>query len=213
MSISNYTELKAAVTTWLSRGDIATQSADCISLAEAALNRELPAVETDVTLTGTLNSRIIDISAQSCVEPIALFVAETALDEVELTPLVDGTFPYRVSSGYPRAWAIDGSNINFDCPLDQAYPFRFRLRQRFALSDAAPTNWLLTNHPDLYLAASIVWGGVFIQDDPTMARWASILNSALPSVRSVITQNKRATLLVDPALVQRRYRFASDLFR
>jgi hypothetical protein len=204
MSITNYTELKASVTTWMSRGDVARQAADYISLAEAALNRELPAVETDVTLTGVVDSRRIDISAQSCVEPIALFVAESGLNEVQLVPFVDGTFHYRVTSGYPRVWAMDGAAIDFDCPLDQAYPFRFRLRQRFALSDAAPTNWLLTNHPDVYLAATIVWGGVFIQDDPATARWVSILNSALPSVRNIIAQGKRGTLVVDGALQRRR---------
>lgn len=204
MSITNYSELKTAVTTWMTRGDVAGQAADYISLAEAALNRELPAVETDATLTGVVNSRRIDIPAQNCVEPIGLFVAEVGLNEVELVPLVDGTFPYRSSSAYPRAWAMDGTGIDFDCPLDQAYPFRFRFRQRFALSDSVPTNWLLTNHPDCYLAAVLVWGGVFIQDDATTARWAGILNSALPSVRNSIAQSKRATLLVDNALLRRR---------
>lgn len=205
MSITNYSELKSALPTWMTRGDLAGQAADCIALGEAGLNRELPAVELDATLTGVVNSRAIDITSQSCVAPIALFVAEAGLDEVELTPLVDGTFPYRISSAYPRAWSMDGTNINFDCPLDTAYPFRFRYRQRFALSDAAPTNWLLTNHPDLYLAAMVVWGSVFIQDaDNSLPRWASILDSALPSVRNIIAQNKRATLLVDNGLLRRR---------
>lgn len=204
MSITNYSELKTAVSNWMTRGDVAGQAADYISLAEAALNRELPAVEIDATLTGVINSRRIDITSQNCVEPIALFLSESGLNEVELVPLVDGTFPYRSASAYPRAWAIDGAGIDFDCPLDQAYPFRFRFRQRFTLSDTSPTNWLLTNHPDVYLSAVLVWGGVFIQDDPTAARWAGILNSALPSVRSSISQSKRATLLVDNALLRRR---------
>ncbi len=209
MSITNYTELKAALPNWMTRGDMASQAADCIALGEAGLNRELPAVEIDVTLTGIVDSRALDISAQNCVAPIALFVAQSGLDEVELTPLADGTFPYRISSAYPRAWAMDGININLDCPVDQAYPFRFRFQQKFALSDAAPTNWLLTNHPDLYLAATVVWGSVFIQDaDNSLPRWASILNSALPSVRNIIAQNKRSTLLVDNALLSRR-RFTS----
>lgn len=207
MTISTYTELKTAISDWMTRGDIAGQAADCISLAEAGLNRELPAIETDAALTGVVDSRSIDITALSMVEPLALFMAETSRNEVELTQMDDGTFPYRVTSGYPRYWAIDGDNIDFDCPLDQAYPFRFRYRQRFALSDAAPTNWLLTNHPDVYLAASIVWGGVFIQDDPAAARWVSLLNSALPSVRNIIAQSKRGTLTVDPA-IQKRPRFS-----
>ena len=205
MSITNYTELKAALPAWMTRGDMAGQAADCISLAEASLNRELPAVELDATLTGVVDSRVLDISSQNCVAPIALFVAQSGLDEVELTPLVDGTFPYRTPSAYPRAWAMDGTNINLDCPVDQAYPFRFRFRQKFALSDAAPTNWLLTNHPDLYLAAVVVWGSVFIQDaDGGLERWVSVLNSALPSVRNIIAQNKRSTLLVDNGLLSRR---------
>lgn len=204
MPITNYTELKSAVTTWMTRGDVAGQAADCITLAEAALNRELNPVEVDATLAGVLDSRSIDISSLAMVDPIALFLADTGRNEVEITMKDQGTFPYRVSSAYPRFWSIDGTNIDFDCPLGQAYPFRFRYRQRFALSDASPTNWLLTNHPDVYLAASIVWGGVFIQDDPTMARWASILNSALPSVRSTIAQSKRAIASVDTALMSRR---------
>ncbi|TIR87358.1 MAG: hypothetical protein E5X05_01285 [Mesorhizobium sp.] len=205
MAITNFSELKTALSNWMTRPDVATQAEECISLAEAALNREIGAVETDATLTGTLDSRRIDISALNCVVPIGLFLAEASRDEVELTPQADGTFPYRVNSGYPRFWAIDGTNIDFDCPLDQAYPFRFRYRQKFALSDSAPTNWLLTNHPDVYLAAVLVWGGVFIQDDPAAARWVSILNSALPSVRASISKNKRAVLTVDPMLQRQRW--------
>lgn len=203
MAISTYSELQAAVSNWMTRGDVAGEAADFISLAEAALNRELGAIETDATITGVLGSRRIDISSLNLVEPIALFLAEAGLDERQMTMKEDGTFPYRVDSDYPRYWAIDGDNIDFDCPLDQAYPFRLRYRQRFALSDAAPTNWLLTYHPDLYLSAVLIWGGVFIQDNDTTARWASILNSALPSVKNIIAQSKRSTATVDPALMRR----------
>jgi hypothetical protein len=204
MAISNYTELKAAVTNWMTRSDLAGEAAEFISLAEAVLNRELDPVETDVTLTGTIGSRRIDIAATACVEPIALFLAEAGCNEIELSPRTDGTFPYTITADRPSVWAIDGTNIDFDCPLDQAYPFRFRIRQRFALSDTLPTNWLLTYHPDVYLAATLVWGGVFIQDDPAASRWVSILNSGIPSVRSVISQNKRAMSSVDPMLAPSR---------
>ena len=203
MAISTYTELQAAVTNWMTRSDMAGEAADFIALAEAALNRELGPVEVDVTLTGVVSSRAIDISALSIVAPIGLFLAQAGINEVEMTRKDDGTFPYRVSNSYPRYWAMDGTNIDFDCPLDQAYPFRFRYRQRFALSVASPTNWLLTYHPDLYLAATIVWGGIFIQDNDTMARWTSILNAALPSVKNIIAQGKRSISSVDPGLMHR----------
>lgn len=208
MPITDYSELKSAVTTWLTRGDVAGEAADFISLAEAALNRELGPVDTNTILTGTLGLRRISVTDLNVVEPNALFLAETGVDEVALTAKQKGTFPYRVDNGYPRFWSISSqaTAIDFDCPLDQAYPFNFYYRQRFALSDAAPTNWLLTNHPDLYLAAVLIWGGVFIQDNETTARWASVLNSALPSVKNSLAQSKRSTLTVDPALMLgRRY--------
>ena len=201
MALANYDDLKAAVAAWMTRSDMAGQAADFITLGEAALNRELPAVETDTPLTGVVDSRRIDISAVPIIKPIALFLTDPNLfNELQLTPKADGTFTYQSTSGQPRYWAIDGTNIDFDCPLDQAYTFRFRNSQRFALSDTSPTNWLLTNHPDVYLAAVLVWGGVFTRNPSYLALYAPILDTALPSVRNVIAQQKRAELTVDPAL-------------
>ena len=200
MSFSSKSDLKAAITNWMVRSDISGDADDIITLAEARLNRELDAVETDSTITGTLDSRSIDISALSMVEPIALFLAETGLDEVELTPKVDGTFPYRAVSSRPAFWAIDGTNIDFDCPLDAAYPFRFRYKQRFSLANDGSTNWLLTNYPDIYLAAAIVWGSVFIKAKEDTAFYKAILDEGLPSIKHVIAQSKRALLTTDPML-------------
>lgn len=206
MKIVDYASLKTAVGNWMTRTDVVGEAEDFIALGEAGLNRELNPVEVDVALTGVAGSRSIDISSQNMVEPIALFLAVPDCDEVLITPKTDGTFPYLNSSGRPSFWAIDGSNIDFDRPLDQAYPFRFRIRQRFCLSNANPTNWLLTNHPDLYLSASIVWGGFFIQDDAAAARWATILNTALPSVRNIIAQSKRAVSTMDAGMPTTRRR-------
>lgn len=200
MAINDFPSLKTAVTNWMSRGDVAGEAEEFISLAEAGLNRELNPVEIDVTLTGATGSREIDITSQSCVEPIALFLAQTGLNEIELAPMTAGTFAFQNTSGAPRFWSISEDHIVFDRPLDQDYPFRFRFRQRFGLSDTATTNWLLTYHPDVYLAACLIWGGVFVQDDPAAARWVTLLNTALPSVRNSIAQSKRAIATVDRSM-------------
>lgn len=212
MALDTYSDLQAAVTDWLARSDISTAAPDAIKLAEARLNRELPAVETDETLTGTSGSRRIDISSLSCVAPIALFLAESGVDEVELTQKADGTFPYRETSGKPQFWAIDGTNIDFDRPLDAAYPFRFRFRQRFALSDSATTNWLLTNHPDIYLAASLMWGAGYVKSLTEAGTWKSILDEGIPSVRKIITRSKRGVMTVDRGIVRRRYHYDGTEF-
>ncbi|WP_336057368.1 phage adaptor protein [Nitratireductor sp. CH_MIT9313-5] len=203
MPITTYSELQTAVSNWMARSDVSGEAEDFISLAEAHLNREISAVETDATITGTTGSRSIDISSLSLKTPIALFLVDpSSSDEVMLTQKADGTFPYRDTAGEPRYWAIDGDNIDFDCPLDVAYSFRLRYSQKFALSDAAPTNWLLTNHPDVYLAATLIWGGVFVQDDTLAQRFNAVLDRGIAAVQSEIAQKKRGTLVMDPMLQQ-----------
>lgn len=202
MAIANYGDLKTAVNDWTAREDLSGNAADFITLAEARLNRELNPVEVDATITGVADSNRIDVSAQAVQTPVALFLAETGYNEVQLTQKSDGTFPYMTASGRPDYWAMDGEQgyIDFNRPLDSAYPFRFRYRQRFTLSDAAPTNWLLTYHPDAYLAAVLLWGGLFNRDNPYAATFKPLLDEALPEIRHQIAQNKRAQLTVDPAL-------------
>jgi len=154
-----------------------------------------------VTITGTLDSRRIDVSANSVVSGIALFLAPVSGDEIEITPRSDGSFPYRSTSGQPLFWALDGTEaIDFDCPLDAAYTFRFRIRQRYVLSDANPTNWLLTNHPDVYLAATLIWGGVFTRNSLLGSTFAQILDQGIPQVKTIIAEQSRGVLTVDPAL-------------
>ena len=200
MALATYSDLQTYVTELMAREDLLGNAADWITLAEARLNREIPAVETDVTLTGVASSRRIDVSSYSVVSPLALFLIDTDGDEVEMVRKADGTFPYTDTPDQPRFWAMDGSNIDFDCPLDTAYTFRFRIRQRYALSDLVPTNWLLTNHPDIYIAATLIWGGGYIRD----LEYAGIFNSSLvagiESVKNVIMEQNRGELTVDPAL-------------
>lgn len=201
MAITDYSSLQQAIQDWMDRTDIAGTVPDMISLAEAELNREIGLIETNVTLTGTAGSRTIDISAYSIVEPVTLKLHDT-FREWDMVPRENGTIDYGDTSARPSMWSIDGTDIVFDCPLDQNYDFRFRYRGRFALSDTAPTNKLLTDHPDLYMAASIVWGGLFTEDDRKISMWRGLLERVMPQVKSTLNQSRRGQLTVDPALAR-----------
>jgi hypothetical protein len=203
MAISTYTELKAAIEAWLSRqGDasITANAADFISLAEARLNRDLPlrVMQTTTTLTGTVSSRAVALPSDF-IEPIALFLTTFGV-ETFLKPLVAGNFEYETTSGTPAGWCINGTNIDLDAPCDQAHTFSFRYRKSFALSDADPTNWLLTNHPDCYLSACMVEAGIFAEDERASS-WEQRLRSAIDSIAWVDARSIAVgTLSVDPAL-------------
>ncbi len=210
MAIANFTDLKTEIASWLARTDIATKAETIISLGEAGLNRDPGPIETETTLTGTVDSRSIDISALSCMEPGSLFVIETSGTEREPIKLADGTFPYHDATGCPTIWAVDGDRIDFDYKLDQAYSFRFRFKQRFALSESAPTNWLLTNHPDIYLAACAIYGSLFVKNPTQASVWKQVLDNGIPQVRHQIAQKQRGVSVVDPMLsyIGRQGRYA-----
>lgn len=215
VSLTTYAQLQASVVEICERtGDTAfTNNVPAmVLLAENMLNREFPAIETDAALTGTVNSRTISLSALSMVQPVALFLARTGQDEVELSQQADGTFPYKSASDVPSYWAIDGTNIDFDCPLREAYPFRFRYRQKLALATTDP-NWLLTNYPDVYLSATIVEAANFMEDVPNLARWKGRLEEAIRQIKHTIMQSNRGTLGVDPmySMMNRRaYNIETD---
>jgi hypothetical protein len=200
MPFSNYTELQASITDWMARSDISGQAADFITLGEAGLNRELKQVGTTTMLTGVSGQDYIDISALSMIEPKALFVQDTDA-EYEMTKQELGTYTKHEFSGRPNIWAIEGSRIVFDRDLDQAYPFRFVYTGHFALSVSAPTNDFLTKNPDLYMAASIVWGSVYVKSSPDVSLWANMLGAFLASVKHTEARKARGDMIVDPALL------------
>jgi hypothetical protein len=213
MPFNNYTELQASITDWMARSDVTGLATDFITLGEAGLNRELNQVGTTATLTGVSGQDYIDISSLSLIEPRSLFIEDTDA-EYEMTKMELGTFTKHEFSGRPSIWAIEGSKITFDRELDQAYPFRFVYTGRFALSDAAPTNEFLTENPDLYMAASIVWGSVYVRSGTDISLWSNMLGAFLESVKHTEAKKARGDMVVDPALlvIGRRY-YDRDILR
>jgi hypothetical protein len=202
----NYSELQTAIIRYAMRtGDTEFSQAlpSMIAMAESRLNRELPlrVMEDDEALTGTIGSRKLSLP-DDFVEPISLHLT-TAGRYVKLKPSVAGEMPLKQENGEPTAWCIDTGSIQIDTPCDQPHTFTFRYRKSFALSQTATTNWLLSNHPDAYLAACLVWGGVFMMDPEQTAVWKALLEEALAEIGWKESRSRVGTLSVDPALVCR----------
>jgi hypothetical protein len=72
----------------------------------------------------------------------------------------------------------------------------------FALSDAEPTNWLLTNHPDIYLYAVLVWGGLFDPQGTDAAKYKTLLEEAIDELMWLDARlESQEPLTFDPALL------------
>jgi hypothetical protein len=197
MPFSNYTDLQASIIDWMARNSVSGKVTDFIALGEAGLNRELKQVGVTTSLTGVSGQDYLDISSLPLIEPRALFVTDNGY-EYELPMHATGTYTKHEFSGLPTIWAIEGNNILFDRELDQNYPLRFVYTGRFALSDAAPTNDFLTENPDLYMAAAIVWGSVYVKSPTDISMWKSMLDEFVASVKNIEARKLRGNLTVDP---------------
>lgn len=203
MALATYSDLQSAVADYMARPDLTGVIPTFISLAESRLNRllQLRITETVTTLTGSIGSRELSLPSDY-VEAISLDLT-TSGDFCRLVAKEIADLPYRSISGTPWAWAVQGSKIILDRTCAAADTFQFRYRQGFALSDDVPTNWLLTNHPDLYLMAAMVEAHVYQKNEDGAAGWLAKLNMAIEEVMAKEGRSKsRAELGMDPILLR-----------
>jgi hypothetical protein len=182
MSISTYSELKTTIAAWAHRTDLTSVLADFVTLAESRINRLglFNEMEQESTLTATISSRDIALPS-GFIEPKGLWLT-TYGDRIPIHFLPVEQMPVYDDSGQPDYWTIDGSNIAFDRPANAAYTYVLRYTGKFTLSDASPTNWLLTNHPDVYLYAALMESAVYIRDSEQLAIWKGAFDIALQEV-------------------------------
>lgn len=211
MSITTYSELQTAVGDWLHRTDLLTNGKikDFIALAEVQINNILKSQpgEREVDLVTTIGSRFVSLPSDY-VDPIALWLTEyTPRDK--LPYVLPSELPVDDTPTTPMYWAIDGTSIALDVPSDQLYSLKFRYKAKYQLSDSAPTNWLLTNHPDVYLFGALAAGSAYTRDFDSAPKWEQFFIQNLLSARN---KEMRATglsnLRVDPALTG----MTSDIF-
>lgn len=196
MSITTYAELQAAAANWLVRGDLTQRIPEFIALAESRLNRVLRArlAEAEAALTGAVGARTLPLPA-GFAEPLALWIVRdgerTALRFIE--PSLLGASSLR---GRPCSWSIDGANLAFDRPCDQAYGLVLRMLVKFALSDAAPTNALLNDYPDAYLFATLCEAGPFLRDADLAGAYEARLERAIAEINTKDARARAARTLV-----------------
>lgn len=183
MSIGTYSELQATLIRWLHRSDLTDLVADFVTLAESGLNRLLTlcAMEQQDQLVMTPGARFV-AAPSGMGKPIALWL-ET-VNRPKLQPVLPENLRVDLNSGAPDQWAIDGSRLAFNRQADQPYTVSLRYVKKLALSDAAPTNWVLTNHPDVYLYAALLEAAPYMRDDQRQAAWQMRLNDSIQQLKN-----------------------------
>lgn len=186
MAFANYEELAAGIASWLSRPDLDDVIPDFIRLAELNIQRKLNLRGKDTKATGTFTIGQDFINAPSdLLEPVYLRINSNPLGKVEVVTL-EKLADVRQNAGHalPIAMAVVGTTIEL-APVPQSatgYTLYYRAGVP-ALSPVAPTNWLLTAYPDLYLYGALVESAPYLRNDARILLWKGIFDDKFAGVK------------------------------
>lgn len=174
-----YGELKTLLADYLHRDDLTAKIPGFIALAEAFLFREINVKALEIAISGTTSGALIALPADcASVGRVTVSYAGT------VTVLDYVSQPKRYSAGgVPLSYTLESGGLRLDSSAPgYAYTLHYTPNVA-ALSDAAPTNWLLANAPDLYLAASQLEGARYTQNADQIALLGGALPALLDSVQ------------------------------
>ena len=141
-----FAELLASAARWLDNDALAERIPEFIALAERRFNRILNTPEMEATATLVAAARVA--LPADLWEMRAVWIERDPRQPLEgvTQAALRGRYGAQ-ATGLPQVFAVSGGNLLLGPAPDNAYPLVLTYKQTIpALSDAAPTNWLLTNH-------------------------------------------------------------------
>ena len=184
MALTSYSTLKTSIANWLNRSDLTDEIADdFIVLTEADLNSKLRIrkminqatitidSETESLPTGFLQVRNFYILSGSTKYPLR-YITPSQMDQLRGTS----------TSGTSQSYTILGDTLRFSPKPDSSYTGYLNYYKSFdALSDTNTSNWILTNHPAIYLYGSLYHASNFLGGiEPSQAQqWLQMYGTAM----------------------------------
>lgn len=178
--IGEYATLVNTVRSWLNRDDLTNlQITEFIAMFEARINRVLRHPEMEEVVSATLTTGNNDLPAD--------FLAMRSIyrDNQELKAMTPSGLvrEYGTGSGPAVAYTIIGSNPrkirlgpqpSADTPVTMVY-----YKKIVGIDENNSDNWLLNEHPDLYVYGTLLAAEAYLANDERLAVWKSAYDEAL----------------------------------
>lgn len=189
MSITTYSELQTAIANWLgARTDLTSRITEWIALFEARFNRRIRVREMEARYTATIAQYLATPTGFAGFRRLQLDTSPVQVLELKSPEWIADNYP-STSTGKPKVFTIIGSEIQFAPAPDSSYTLAGVYYTKLTnLSASNTTNWLLTDHPDLYLYGSLVESQAYTNIDERFPIWKAKYDEALVEL---MAQDKR----------------------
>lgn len=195
MAITTFSELKTAIAAWSDRTDLTAYLGDFITLATSMFNHGMDGVQAvrarDMETVADLTpvSGVCTLPADYLQYRRVIEKASTRRDLEYLTPIqADAMYPAG-DAGYSSHFSIVGNSLRM-YPVSTNDIELTYFAKIPDLSDAAPTNWLLTKHPNLYLHGCLMQLALFVRPDDDLLARSTQITSAL--INGINVENQLA---------------------
>ena len=165
MALNTYTTLKASIANWLNRSDLTAEiQDDFIKLTEADLNSKLRVRSMIAQVNITVNAETAALPTDFLqIRNFYILSGQTKTPLVYTTPSSMDTTSGTSTTGLPTTFTILGDTLRFSPKPDATYTAVMNYFKKFpALSSTVATNFILENHPAIYLYGSLFHAANFL---------------------------------------------------
>lgn len=180
MALSNFTELKAAVATWLARSDLTSDIPDFILEAEEDFNNTLRVLQMETRANFSITGEYVTVPNDFLEFRSGYIDGSPRRPMAYLSPDLQtgANGPSNPRSGGKVYFSMAGGSFRFDPPM-ASLPVDAVILYYAKIPPLASnaTNWLLTRAPSLYLYSACWHGSIRIMDDDRAMRAAGLVES------------------------------------
>ena len=190
MAIQTYSDLNARIADWLNRGDLVSVIPDFITLFETSFNDDPRGrIQKSVVIsTADVANELTPLPADYIqMQNLRVPGSQNYPEGLQfLTSQQVGQFRATYSTaGEPAYYAIIGNQIRLLPVPDQQYTLEMEYFGKLpSLSNTNPTNWLLNDHPHLYLYGALIAAEPYLKNDDRVATWKALFNEAMEALNT-----------------------------
>jgi len=192
VSITTYAELKTSIADFLNRDDLTSTIPTFISLGEAQIARDVRHWKQEKRVTTSVDERYENLPNDWLELKFVSLTTGAMLETVSPSNMAD----MRARSdtpGTPKYVRMTADQLEFYPTPSAATDISMLYYARVpSLTDAAPTNWVLSDAPDILLYASLMHSAPYLAEDARVQIWGSLYQSGVEKL-NIENQRGRVT--------------------
>lgn len=175
-----WAQLQTSVAAWLNRADLTSQIQEFIAFAERRFNRIIIVPEREAIATSSLTGETLAVPADFWQLRSMYIDADPRVPLQQVSPsTLRSEYPWQ-TTGKPQVFAIIDEQFVFGPAPDGTYSVKIDYYATIpALGASQSTNWLLTNHPDIYLYGTLLQAEAYLWNDDRLGVWKAALDEAI----------------------------------